>query len=108
MARDPARVVEPGHVPGAIDELQLATGQHIDYPPPEVHRAHRIGCAVDQERWRPMAASSASSKVSPGRSPLRQLTMERTLSRSLRIESVSPLGRDPPPNVVLGYSTPTP
>jgi hypothetical protein len=43
------RVVEPGHVSGAVREPQLAPGQQVDEPAPELHRAGRIGAAVDQE-----------------------------------------------------------
>jgi hypothetical protein len=50
VARHHVRVVEPGHVPGAIHELQPAAGQQADCALPNLHTAHRVGGAVDEER----------------------------------------------------------
>jgi hypothetical protein len=46
VSRDPAGVVEPGHMAGAINWPQLTAGQEADGLPPDLCRADRIARPV--------------------------------------------------------------
>src|SRR5215212_10043808 len=96
------RVVEPRRVSGAIDELQLAAGQHVGDAPPELDAPHWVGGPVDHERWLLDRRQLGVREGELGPQP-RAPAHNGTHHVALVAQRVGlPLERDPPPEVLRG------